>query len=420
MNSFSFLKQTKWLLLLLIFASLCALLRMRQMPNAPNFAAPNLSILRSENSASKSALKEKLTPKLTPKQFVTKSAGLHRHAASLVELSNAKLAAFWFSGSREGGSDVTIQMAYLDAQSGQWSDEKTVVTREHTQQGLHRFVKKIGNPVAFFDDKKNELHLFYVTVSVGGWAGSSITHILSKDQGKTWRDPKRLITSPFLNLSTLVKSAPFLYQDGTLGLPVYHEFIGKFAEILRLDETMKVIDKTRLTSGKTTLQPSLLIQNDVKAMALLRYSGKAPNNVMAVSTTDAGKTWGKMFALPLKNPNAAVSGLVLADESLLIALNDQENNRDTLSLVASNDQGKSFYTLEMLENGKITAPENNKENKHEKENSEFSYPYLIRTKNGQIHLVYTWNRQQIAHRVLDENALMTQIAAPKVEKTAAK
>ena len=57
-----------------------------------------------------------------------------------------------------------------------------------------------------------------VAVSIGGWAGSSISVMHSDDDGVTWSVPKRLITTPLLNLSTLVKGSGFLFADGTMGI----------------------------------------------------------------------------------------------------------------------------------------------------------------------------------------------------------
>ena len=48
-------------------------------------------------------------------QFVSSQPGQAVHAPSLVELRNGNLRAVWFSGSREGAGDVTIQTALLDA-----------------------------------------------------------------------------------------------------------------------------------------------------------------------------------------------------------------------------------------------------------------------------------------------------------------
>ena len=139
---------------------------------------------------------------------------------------------------------------------------------------MHRYVAKLGNPVVG-RAADGTLRLFYVTVSLGGWAGSSITTMSSNDEGATWSVPQRLITSPFINISTLVKGTPFLYADGTMGLPVYHEFVSKFAEILRLDDAGRVIDKQRLArGGQGTLQPVVMVRSPSEALVLTRYAGK--------------------------------------------------------------------------------------------------------------------------------------------------
>ena len=147
-----------------------------------------------------------------------------------------------------------------------------------------------------------------MTVSLGGWAGSSITAITSSDDGASWSPAQRLITSPFINISTLIKGAPFLYSDGTMGLPVYHEFIGKFGELLRLSGTGEIIDKQRLSSGKSTLQPVMLIKNPQQAIVLMRRSGSSPARVIATATNDAGQHWSLPAETALANPDAAISG----------------------------------------------------------------------------------------------------------------
>ena len=46
--------------------------------------------------------------------------------------------------------------------------------------------------------------------------------------------------------------------DGGLGLPVYHEFIGKHGEWLRLSATGRIVDKIRLPHEVRTLQPAVV------------------------------------------------------------------------------------------------------------------------------------------------------------------
>lgn len=357
--------------------------------------------------------------------FVSTQQNISTHAASLVELSDGRIRAFWFAGSREGAEDVEIRSAVFEPAKHLWGPEQSIADREDTQRPLLRYVKKLGNPVAQ-RAPDGTLWLFYVTVSLGGWAGSSITAITSNDDGATWGPPRRLITSPFINISTLVKGTPFLYSDGTMGLPVYHEFIGKFGELLRISSGGKIIDKQRLSSGKTTLQPVMLIKNPQQALVLMRRSGTSPKRVIATTTDDAGQHWSPSEKTALANPDAAISGVVLPDGRILVVLNNIEDARDALSLVISADGGatwKTVYQLEdqrgqpadatsylqaAVESAKATDTsivdatgyaKSAQRNKCEAQvcGFEFSYPYLIQAHNGDFHLVYTWNRSFIKH-----------------------
>ncbi|MBI5006391.1 MAG: exo-alpha-sialidase [Nitrosomonadales bacterium] len=377
------------------------------------------------------------------------SSRLHAqtHASSLIELKDGRIRAFWFSGSREGASDVTINTALFDPAQGQWGAEQVVASRDSTQRALHRYVAKLGNPVVG-RAADGSLHLFYVTVSLGGWAGSSITVMKSLDEGESWSAPRRLITSPFINISTLVKSAPFLYADGTMGLPVYHEFISKFAEMLHLDAAGNVIDKQRLArAGQGTLQPVVLVRSAREALVLTRYSGKDnPHLARSIATRDGGEHWGAVEKSSFPNPDAALSATVLPDGRLLGVLNHQEQGRDSLSLMSSADGGRNWKELHRLEEMRVVRDKKLDEKQCLNivqgllQNSdrrlaqapaatlteyvesakarvradggcgfEFSYPYLIRADNGDFHLSYTWNRVFIKHVTFDQTWLKLRL-----------
>jgi predicted neuraminidase len=362
-------------------------------------------------------------------RFVSGGETPQTHAPSLVELSDGSIRAFWFAGSREGAKDVEVHTAVFSPGRGGWHREPSAATRSGTQKSLRRYIRKLGNPVAV-RAANGEIWLFYVTVSVGGWGGSSVTMTTSTDDGKTWTPARRLITTPFFNLSTLVKGTPFLYDDGTLGLPVYHEMIGKFGELLRLGKTGAIVDKQRLSSGKHSLQPVVLAQSDRKAVALMRYAGgQPPKRVLRASTDDGGRHWSHPEKSALSNPNAALSGVVLADGRMLVALNDIESDRDQLSLVSSRDGGATWNTVITLEDqtgyrghpldrarylettgalardSDATVPDPGDYARAASVQMcrgagcgfEFSYPYLIQARNGEIHLAYTWNRSFIKH-----------------------
>lgn len=355
------------------------------------------------------------------------------HAASAVELKDGRVRAFWFSGSREGAADVTINSALFDPARGEWGMEQAIASRVSTQQGLHRYISKVGNPVPA-RDADGRLWLFYVTVSLGGWAGSSITAMTSDDEGATWSAPRRLVSSPFMNISTLVKGAPFLYADGTLGLPVYHEFVSKFAEILRLDRSGNVIDKQRLAAGgQGTLQPVVLVRNAQQALVLTRYSGdETPRRSRMIATDDGGLHWSAAVPSPLFNSDSALAAVALPDGRLLAVSNNQELGRDNLSLMLSADGGASWRVAHVIEEQRAVHGQRSdqtaclnriaelarqsdaklvhaaqiddyvasaavKVRAHDGCSFEFSYPYLLQAGNGEFHLLYTWNRVLIKH-----------------------
>jgi predicted neuraminidase len=116
----------------------------------------------------------------------------------------------------------------------------------------------------------------------------------------------------------------------------------------------------------------------------------------------------------------------LPDGKMLVVLNDIEDGRDALSLVVSADGGTSWKAVYQLEDQRgqpkdqtrymqiagelarasdasIPDPaayaKSAQRNKCEAQTCgyEFSYPYMIQANNGDIHLVYTWNRSFIKH-----------------------
>jgi len=381
-------------------------------------------------------------------QFVSGAPGQAVHAASLVELNDGRLQAVWFSGSREGAGNVTIQTAVMDQSTQRWGAQRTLLDRQHLQQGLWRYIKKLGNPViARMPD--DSLTLWMVNVSLGGWAGSSITWLRSTDEGLSWSTPRRLVTSPFLNISTLVKGAPIFYENGQIGLPVYHEFVSKFAEILRISPQGQVLDKTRIPGSQTSLQPVVLGASPTQAQVYMR-SGKAIA-VMTSATDDAGKTWSATRATPWINPDSALAGVVTGTGQQWLALNTHPKNREVLALLQS-PAGGSFegaipWTVEASPDPEVRLSVGDYERLLGDElkargaspaqaqayivsakrqlcgadtcAQEFSYPYLLQSRDGYLHLVYTWHRSRIKHVRLDPlQVLQPDAASPALRHAA--
>ncbi|MCU1759760.1 exo-alpha-sialidase [Pseudomonas sp. 14P_8.1_Bac3] len=363
-------------------------------------------------------------------RFVSSHLDDFVHSSSVTALPGGNLMAVWFAGTREGAADVQVRASRFDASSGEWGAEQVLATRDSTRIGTRKHIRKLGNPViAMAPD--NRLWLFYVSVSVGGWAGSAINAMVSDDLGRSWSSPRQLITSPFFNISTLVRAAPVFHADGSIGLPIYHEFLGKFAEYLYLSADGEVIDKFRISRGTNALQPTIVPQDARRAVAMLRYAGNVHHRVLASRTEDAGQTWSEPHPLEPANPNSSLAAVGTPDDGVLVALNDLRDGRFKLSLYGTDAGLTDWRNLVELDQspdplGKAFSPEAYRQIIGEDFRAssgarrlpleqgflsnldyrvckpagcefEYEYPYFSRSLDGMYHLVYSWNNTFIKH-----------------------
>lgn len=351
------------------------------------------------------------------------------HAASIAALPDGRLFAAWFGGEREGGTEVKIYGAFRQPGNTAWEAQQVVASPEQTSAGVGRLVRKMGNPLAFVTPG-GELWVVYVSVTMGGWATSHLNLLRSPDLGRNWLPAERLVASPFFNLSTLVKGYPVFFDNGEIGLPVYHEMAGKFAELLVLSAEGKVRRKLRMDHGRRSLQPVVLVQDAQRAVALMRYGGEhGPFRAWRSETTDGGRHWSPVEATGLANPNSALAALRLDDGRLLAVANDTEDERLRLSLLVSEDAGRNWRVIHRFEDKQSfagreldepafsallaedlrtlgAAPALDAVARNAERNLcrgagacgwQYDYPYLIRAADGDFHLVYTWNRSFVRH-----------------------
>ena len=312
------------------------------------------------------------------------------HVGSICELSGGRLVASWYGGTREGAKDVAIFLAIKGpGHLARWSKPKRVVDRISASRELYRYIKKVGNPV-IFAGSGDRLWLVYVTISAGGWSGSSLNIKMSTDAGATWSNSRRLTLSPFFNISELVRNKPLPLSSGGFALPIYHECLGYFPEILWIgserEDGAVAFRKSRMAGGQSFIQPSVVAYGP--ALATSFYRCRSAEKAVGVAVTkDAGATWSEPQTLNLPNPDSAVDGILLSDHSILLAFNDSAHNRETLQLAVSNDGGAEWVRSATLDSA---------------QGQKYSYPYMIRSRDGLIHLVYTWNRKRIKHVVFNE------------------
>jgi alpha-L-rhamnosidase len=97
----------------------------------------------------------------------------------------------------------------------------------------------------------------------------------------------------------------------------------------------------------------------------------------------------------LPNPSSGTDAVTLADGRQLLVYNHNPNYKGRSPLnVALSDDGKGWLAAAVLEDDP-THPQ-------------YSYPAVIQTADGLVHITYTWRRERIKHVVLDPAKLKTE------------
>lgn len=331
--------------------------------------------------------------------FISRDMGLGMvHAAAICETPEGGLAAVWYGGIREGARDTAVFLSTRPAGSSSWTPPSLVADAASSTRELRRYIKKVGNPV-IFTGADDRLWLVYVTTSFGGWSASSLNVKTSSDGGKTWTAARRLALSPFLNISELVRNRPVPLTDGGFLIPIYHEFIGKFPELLWLREQENgnrlVYRKTRIEGGGKFIQPMVVPHGERSAVVFFRNCAE-DRKVGRSLSSDAGRTWSRPKLLKLPNPDSAVGAALLSDKRILLAFNDSVKYRSNLRLAVSNEAATEWERAATIE---------------QEDGTEFSYPYVISDRNGRIHMAYTWRNRMIRHVEVNEAWVNARMAA---------
>ncbi len=313
-------------------------------------------------------------------EFIFEQASFPQSHASTVAETPEGIIAAWFGGTKEGNKDVCIWTSRL-------VNKKWTAPARAADGVLNDSVRyACYNPV-LYQVPGGDLLLFYkIGPNVAGWTGWMMR---SKDNGHTW-SPREALPQGFLGP---IKNKPVLV-DGVLVCPSSTEKDGWKVHFEYTKDEGKTWSKSAdLNDGKnvSAIQPSLLIYSGRRLQVMCRSKNRTINESWS---NDGGKTWGPMKASLLPNNNSGTDAVTLKDGRQLLvynhvkpdsALPNGKGPRTPLNVAISKD-GKQWYAALILEDSPI---------------SQYSYPSVIQSKDGMVHIVYTWRRERIKYVMID-------------------
>lgn len=307
------------------------------------------------------------------------------HAATIAE-TPAGLVSAWFGGTKERNPDVCIWVSRYE--NGAWGAPQNVAS------GIVNDTLRYAcwNPV-LYQIPGGELMLFYkIGPSPSKWKGWLKT---SADGGKTWSAANPL-PDGFIGP---VKNKPVLLANGNLICPTSTEGDGwkiHFEVTPDFGKTWRKVGP--INDGKTLngIQPSVLVHKNGKLQILARSRDRA---LLEAWSSDNGETWSALAKTNLPNNNSGTDAVTLRDGRQVLVYNHvlppgtlAKGPRTPLNLSVSDD-GKTWKAAMILEDSPI---------------SQYSYPSVIQTKDGMVHVIYTWRRQKIKHAVVNPKKLKTK------------
>jgi len=353
--------------------------------------------------------------------------GHENHASNMVELPNGDLLCVWFAGSFEGTGDISIAMSRLPHNESKWT--KPVWVSDDPSRSEQ-------NPILFLTPE-NTLWLLYTAqktreCSVDEWNRkveadeakggycmqwtSLIRRRISTDGGQTWGPVESLFESP----GSFCRQHMLVMSNGDWLFPMYYSLPGKGHGN---DHTVMQISSDQgstwteypVPKSRGRVHASVLEIADGQLVSFFR--SRAADRIYVSRSEDYGRTWTVPERTELSNNNASIQALKLQSGNIILIFNNFSANdadpdatiwppqRYPVTVALSEDNGHTWPYMRHVDTSDNFCGE-----KNQHLNRRCAYPSLMQTKDGAIHMAYSYRgRQCIKYLRVTENWFREQL-----------
>jgi predicted neuraminidase len=305
--------------------------------------------------------------------------GKECHSSTIIETGDGDLLAAWWSGSFEGSADVAIKVARLRGDGGSWERAETAADIPD------RFE---GNPVLFYG-ADNILWLFFVVSEIDDKSKVQIMLRESRDQGRSWERVRKFVTYPGVR----TRNHPIIMGNDTIFFPLHDHLTGRSVFMVSANNGLTWEHRGSVSSVTDNIQPTVIYRGDGTLYALMRTWNEDPAKrfLWQSESADYGRTWTVPTPSSIPTVDSAVEMIRLHNGHVVLAYNDGKGRERTpLTLALSFDEGRTWSYKRDIESGA----------------GSFSYPSLVQSRDGHIHVTYSYNRKFIKHVEVNESWIM--------------
>jgi predicted neuraminidase len=197
------------------------------------------------------------------------------------------------------------------------------------------------------------------------------------------------------------KNKPLQFGDNIL-LPLYSDGFD-FSLIAISENNGESWTFSEPIVGAGCIQAALAFYKDSSIVAYMRDNGPAPHRLMKSNSKDFGKTWSTVEDSEIPNPGSGADMIKLKSGNWALVSNDLDNGRYRLTVMLSDDEGKTWKKSKRIINGMPGSQ------------TRAHYPAIIQDSDGMIHVSFTnqvpadngkSNIKNIAHAIFSEKWLM--------------